>query len=153
MGIKSLQASKEEKIVWPEHWNPADACNAPETTLVITVDGIHCCTGKPQHGTGLKNPQFPSHKFKQAGPDCKVATTKFENNEVCLDQWKNDVSAALKRRMGQGQLSVTDKGHLGKGDLLAVPTSHGMPEVREFESRALARHEKEFRMPQSAVSL
>jgi len=147
--VKKLQALKQEKIVWPDHWNPTESGANPETTFTITVDGIHCRIGEPQHGTYSKNPKFYSHKFKQAGLDYEVAMSTFENKCVWINgpfpAGKNDVSvfrAALNQRMGNGKLGIADKGYRGEGDLLAVPTSHDTPDVREFKSRALARHEK-----------
>ena len=41
-----------------------------------------------------------------------------------------------------GKLGVGDKGYRGESDLIALPNTQDTEEVREFKSRALARHEK-----------
>ena len=52
------------QIVWPENWNENDE----DTPIFIcTVDGMHCRVHEPKHPTLSNNPQYYSHKFKQAG--------------------------------------------------------------------------------------
>mgnify|MGYP007080194443 CR=1 FL=1 len=145
--VKKIQALKAEKIVLPQHWNPTESPNANETTFTITVDGIHCRIFEPSHGRYSKNPEHYSHKFKQAGLGYEIALSVFENRCVWMNgpfpAGKNDVSifrSALKANMkGMG---IADKGYRGEAALLSIPTSHDTEQVREFKSRALARHEK-----------
>ena len=146
--VQKLQALKAQKIVWPSHWNPAESPNDDDTTFVITVDGVHCRIYEPKHGTYSKNPKFYSHKFKQAGLAYEIALSIYENKCVWINgpfaAGKNDVSifrSALKQRMA-GKLGIADKGYRGEAVLLAASSSLDTPEVREFKSRALARHEK-----------
>lgn len=146
--LRKLQALKAVKIVWPRHWNPRATDGEEETTFIITVDGIHCRIQEPMHGRYSKNPKFYSHKFKQAGLAYEVAVSIFEDRCVWINgpfpAGKNDLSifrAGLKDRMA-GKLGVGDKGYRGESDLISLPNSQDSEEVREFKSRALARHEK-----------
>jgi len=137
--LEKIQALMETKIVWPETWNAA---------FTVTVDGIHCRIGEPQHGQCSKNAAFYSHKFKQAGLAYEVALSIFENKIVWINgpfaAGKNDVSifrAGLKQKFEVGKLGVADKGYRGETKMLCLPNSHDTPEVREFKGRALARQE------------
>jgi len=138
--VKKIQAMKEEKIVWPNNWG---------TNFTFTVDGVHCRIYEPGHGQHSKNPAYYSHKFKQAGLAYEIALSVFDNKCVWMNgpfaAGKNDVSifrSALKNRMNPGELGIADKGYRGEAERLTVQTSSDAPEVREFKSRALARHEK-----------
>lgn len=44
--------------------------------------------------------------------------------------------------MPTGKIGIADKGYRGESELLTMSSSLDAPEVREFKSRALARHEK-----------
>ena len=147
--IGKLQALKLDKIVWPQHWNPSNSASEPESAFTVTVDGVHFRIQEPTHGRHSKNPAFYSHKFKQAGLAYEIALSIFDNRCVWVNgpfaAGKNNLSvfrAGLKAKMGNGKLGIADKGHRGEGAHLTMAMSIDSQEVREFKSRALARHEK-----------
>lgn len=93
--VGKLRALKEDKIVWPSHWNPSNNAT-DESIFIITVDGVHCRICEPKHPHYSKNPAFYSHKFKQAGLSYEIALSVYENRCVSMNgpfaAGKNDLS-------------------------------------------------------------
>jgi len=137
--LPCLQALKPTKIVWPEEW---------PTTFIITVYGIHCPINEPSHGEWSKNPECYSHKFASSGLDYEIGISIFTNKVLWINgPFKagkhSDIKvfhAGLKSMIPTGKLVIADLGCRGEHLIIATPNSHGIPEVREFKSRALARH-------------
>jgi len=138
--LPRISALKPAKIVWPETW---------QTTFTVTVDGVHCPINEPSHGEWSKNPEHCSHKFGSSGLNYETAMCIFANRVVWINgPFKagkhTDIKvfrAALKAMTPNGKLVIADLGCRGEKLIIATPNSHDDPEVREFKSRALARHE------------
>ena len=83
---KKIQALKEQKIMWPEHWKEGHPllhdCYTP--VFLITVDGVHCRVGEPFHPFFSKNPECYSHKSNQAGLGYELGLSVYENALVWL---------------------------------------------------------------------
>jgi hypothetical protein len=114
---------------------------------LISVDGIHCRINEPSNSTFSKNPKYYSHKFKQAALDYELGIDLFDNKLV----WINgpfpasvpDITvfrSGLKIMIPEGKKVVADKGYIGE-KCISAPNSHDPSEVRNFKSRARARHE------------
>jgi hypothetical protein len=58
-------------------------------TLIITVDGVHCCVNEPKHPTLSKKPQHYSSRLTQVQPSrCWLqAWTLCLRESFCLDEW------------------------------------------------------------------
>lgn len=156
--VGKVQALKESKIVWPTQWNP-NADGGPETIFILTVDGIHFRVYEPKHPTYSKNTKYYSHKFQSAGLDYEIAISIFEAKVVWINgpfrAGQNDKAvfkAGLLQKMrdekasrgpnGGDVLGVADKGYKGVAkEFISHSSSRDSPEVREFKSRALSRHE------------
>lgn len=140
--IEKIARLLPEVIFWPDEW---------DSEFIITVDGVHCLINEPGHGEWSKNPKYYSHKFKKSGLTCEIAISIFHQACVWINgpyrAGRNDTSvfnAGLKGKMEQdapGKLCIADLGYKGNKHIIANPSSHDIKEVREFKSRALARHE------------
>lgn len=153
--VKKIHMLKPEVIVWPKKWtNPENPEDDSQTIFTISVDGTHCPINEPTHEEFSENTQYYSHKFHKAGLDYEVAISIYTGNCVWVagpyPAGKNDISVfrhRLKqkildsRQSGVQHRALGDKGYRGERDVLSVPSSHDTPEVRDFKSRALSRHE------------
>jgi len=148
--LPRIQSLKEMKISWPRRWSVDENDDtAPESTFIVTVDGVHCPINEPSHGEWSKNPEHCSHKFGSSGLNCEIAISIYKNKIV----WTNgpfkagkhtDIKvfrAGLKDMIPKGKLVIADLGYRGEHVLIATPNSHDSAAVREFKSMALARHE------------
>jgi len=148
--LPKIQSLKPMKIQWPIGWGvDENDPNAPQPTFIATVDGVHCPINEPSHGEWSKNPEHCSHKFGSSGLDYEIAINIFQNKVVWINgPFKagkhTDIKvfrSGLKGMIPKGKLLVADLGYRGEKLLIATPNSHDTIEVREFKSRALARHE------------
>jgi len=148
--LPRIQSLVDMKIRWPLRWSlDENDPDAPETTFIITVDGVHCPINEPSHGEWSKNPEYYSHKFGSSGLDYEIGISIYKNRVVWINgPFKagkhTDIKvfrAALKGKIPKGKLVVADLGYRGEMKIIATPNSHDTVEVREFKSRALARHE------------
>ena len=136
------------KIVWPDVWNPDRDAALPQTTFIISVDGVHCPIWEPTHPTLSKNTKFYSHKFKGPALDYEIGISLYENKVVWVNDpfkaSKYDITifrSALKAKIPKGKLVIADLGYRGEKKIIAVPNSHDVAEVRDFKGRARARQE------------
>jgi hypothetical protein len=145
-----IQALKEQKIVWPEHWKDGHPLLHDRDTPVflITVDGVHCRVGEPFHPVFSKNPEYYSHKSNQAGLGYELGLSVYENALVWLKgpspAGKHDITTfreELKGKIPAGKRVIGGNGYKGESKIISTPNSHDLAELRRFKSRARARHE------------
>ena len=157
--VKKINLLVSEVIVWPPSFNNPDneADPTTETIFIITVDGTHCKIEEPTLSAFNKNKSFYSHKFNAPGLDYEIAISVHTGDCIwvsgpfpagCPDikvfRQENGLKTKMmeaQARSGLKQRGIGDKGYHGESLLLVVPSSHDTDEVREFKSRALARHE------------
>ena len=146
--IRLFQQMFAIKIVWPDVWNPDRDAALPQTTFIISVDGVHCPIWEPTHLTLSKNTKFYSHKFKGPALDYEIGISLYENKVVWVNYpfkaSKHDITifrSALKAKIPKGKLVIADLGYRGEKKIIAVPNSHDVAEVRDFKGRARARQE------------
>jgi DDE superfamily endonuclease len=144
--VKKIQALKRAKIVWPEQWTndhqPSDAI------FICTIDGVHCDVEEPMHPTMSKNPVWYSHKSGKAAVNYQLAISIHENKLVAIDgpfpASRNDqgvFNESLRDKISPMKRVIVDKGYKNADPKLCKPSSHDSKEMREFKSRARARHE------------
>lgn len=153
--IEKIAALSPEIIEWPEWWGNPENPDAGETDFTITVDGTHCRIEEPNLESFKEQRKYYSHKFKTAGLDYEVALSIFEQKCVWVagpyPAGKNDISIfrhRLKQKMldtrakgGTPCFGIGDRGYRGEAELLTVPSSLDIEEVRDFKGRALSRQE------------
>jgi hypothetical protein len=101
-----------------------------------------------------KNPEWYSHKFKQAAVDYEIAISVFtqqvvwisrphpaSKHDISIFRGKNNEEEALKDKMPPGKLAIGDNGYRGERGMISTPSSHDPPEVRRLKGRARARQE------------
>jgi DDE superfamily endonuclease len=136
------------QIVWP-HGTAGDPGTLNTPHFIATVDGIHCRINEPRHPELSKNPKFYSHKFHQAALDYELAVSVTESRLL----WMNgpfpasvhDVTVFrrdLKARVPRGGKLIGDKGYIGERNIISTPRSRNPQHLRNFKSRARARHER-----------
>lgn len=138
------------QIHWPEVWNNAigvDQDNIP--VFIISVDGTHCEIQEPVDPIFSKNPKYYSHKFNKAALNYEIGLSVYENKIV----WINGPRPAgshpditlfregLKDIIPDGRKVIGDRGYRGESNLISTPNPHDAKELRDFKSRARARHE------------
>ncbi|KAI2500860.1 hypothetical protein MHU86_13580 [Fragilaria crotonensis] len=141
--LVKIQALKETKIVWPEEWANTEA------QFLYSVDGVHCRTNEIMHPTLARNKKLYSHKFNQAGFAYELALSLTDNSLVWMNGpflgSKHDVTIfrddGLKVNTTLGKKGIADQGYRGEKAILCTPNSHDSTELRNFKSRARARHE------------
>lgn len=148
-----IQALKAKKIVWPEHWGAVNNVHVADITVpnfLYSVDGIHCRTNEVMHPTLAKDKQLYSHKFNQAGFAYELAISLSDNSLVWMNgpfvASKHDVSifrddGGLKEKTPKGKKGIADQGYRGEKEILCTPNSRDTPALREYKTRARARHE------------
>jgi hypothetical protein len=138
------------QIVWPENWTPENGNNQHDVTIfLLTVDGVHCRIQEPKHPALSKNPEYFSHKFKQAALNYELGIAIYDNKLVWMNgpfpAGRHDINIfrteGLKEKIPVGKLVIGDNGYRGEAAIISTPNSHDPPEVRQFKSRARARHE------------
>lgn len=147
--LPRISGLKDEKICWPVRWSPDEDVTIEETIFISSVDGVHCKIQEPQHGEFSKDREYWSHKFGSAGLNYEIAISIYEQQVVWINgPFKagkhTDIKvfrAGLKWKIPPGKLVIADLGYRGESELIATPNSHDTPEVRQFKSRVLARHE------------
>lgn len=146
--ISLFQVMFGVKVTWPDVWNPDRNPDLPQSTFIISVDGVHCPIWEPQHPTLSKNTKFYSHKFKGPALDYEIRISLYENKVVWVNgpfkASKHDITifrSALKAKIPKGKLAIADLGYRGEKKIIAVPNSHDIAEVRDFKGRARARQE------------
>jgi hypothetical protein len=136
------------QIVWLENWEHGNADGDNVPIFLVSVHAVHCRIQEPTHPYLSKNPDFYSHKFKQAGLNYELAVLIYDNKLVWLNgpfpASRHDISifrtAGLKEKIPDGKLVVGDNGYRGEPDIISAPNSHDRIEVRKFKRRARARH-------------
>jgi len=114
----------------------------------LTVDGVHCPIEEPRQEPSAK---WHSHKFHGAGLAYELGISVFENKLVwingpypCGDSdlvifRKED---GLRSKIPPGKKVIADRGYSGDDQpMLALRNKHDTDEVKDFKSRACARHE------------
>jgi len=115
----------------------------------MSVDGTHCRIFEPKHPTKSKNPQYYSHKFRQAGVNYEIGLSLFTNHVLWVNgpypAGQNDMKIfreqGLMEVLPVGALITGDRGYRGLPDVISTPNPHDSEELREFKRRARARHE------------
>jgi len=164
--VRSLQALKGLKIIWPE--------NVDEDFLA-SVDGVHCRVNEPRRWPSSR---WCSHKFKGPGVACEIAisiqsgaciwikgpfmggTKDLEiflgrkqpvvgnDNELHIgdedDDEDDDVDwqPSLIDVIPEGKLVCADEGCIGApADVVSLRNACDSDEVKQFKKRVGARHE------------
>jgi hypothetical protein len=117
--------------------------------FLISVDGTHCHISEPQDENFSKNPQYYSHKFHKAALNYEIGLSIYENRLVWVNGPKpagtwNDIKMFrdnLKMMIPGGKRVVGDRGYQGEPNIISTPNTHEPQELRNFKSRARARHE------------
>ena len=148
---EKIGALKSQLITWPDEWR---------SIFTITVDGVHFRIQEPNHPEYKVDPKYFSHKFGSAGLDYEIGISIFEQRVVWvrgpfkagrgdLQIFRNE---GLMAKIPHGKKVVADKGYRGQYDVISIANSLDSEEVREFKTRALARHENfNFRLERYAV--
>jgi len=144
-----IAALKIDKIVWPEEWTPGTDMNQTNVPIfIVSVDGVHFRCQEPKHPLYSKNPQYYSHKFKQAALTYELALSIYENKLVWINgpfpAGTHDITVfrgGLKNMIPAGKRAIGDNGYRGEPYVLSVPSSHDSPALRQLKGRARARQE------------
>ena len=156
--IECISHFVADVIYWPDTWsNPDNPQDDTETIFILTVDGVHCPIEEPTLPSFEQNEKYYSHKYNAAGLDYELGISIFTQRCVwCAGPYpagKNDISIFKHKLLPKMQearnnsaknvqfRAIGDKGYRGVRDFLSVPSSQDTPEVRDFKSRALSRHE------------
>lgn len=137
------------QITWPENWLPENANNQHVPKFLLTVDGVHCRIDEPTDPNVGKNPEFYSHKFKQAALNYELGISVYDNKLVWMNgpfpASKHDITifraGGLKEKIPDGKLVIGDNGYRGEPYIISTPNSHDREDVRRLKKRARARHE------------
>jgi hypothetical protein len=78
--LRAIQALKDDKIYWPEEWDP----NIPDNPFIpyhlFSVDGTHCRVMERTTASRSKDTTYYSHKFSGPGLTYEVAMNIWECN-------------------------------------------------------------------------
>jgi len=148
--ISKVQALKEEKIVWPEHWSDPNNPFVPH--FLFSVDGTHCAVFERQTTVMNRDEKCFSHKFSSAGVMCEVAIDVYHSRIVHIrgpfPAGRHDKAVFMEELMGKipaGSKGIADNGCRRKEDMmeayLAFPNSCAPRALRKFLQRSRSRHE------------
>ena len=148
--ISKVQALKEEKIVWPEHWS--DPNNPFVPYFLFSVDGTHCAVFERQTTVMNRDEKYFSHKFSSAGVMHEVAIDVYHSRIVHIrgpfPAGRHDKAVFMEELMGiipAASKGIADNGYRSKEDMmeayLAFPNSCAPRVLRKFLQRSRSRHE------------
>ena len=141
-----LQAHKEEVIVWPD-WEMTQEEDRDQ--FLFTVDGVHFRVQETPHDTLYRDNKMYSFKFKSAGVDYQLCIAiRSEDFLVhCYGPVKastHDLTvwheSGVEARVPFGKFGLGDSAY-GSIECIAYKNPMDDPAVKQFKSRALARHE------------
>jgi len=141
--VRAIAALKAAKIIWP--WSD-DGSDGPD--FIVSIDGTHCPINEPRTDPSAK---WCSHKFKGAGLAYELAVSVHESKLVWINgpfpAGEPDLviyrkEGGLRDKMPPGKKAIADRGHCGEDQpQLACRNPFDCDAVKEFKSRASARHE------------
>jgi hypothetical protein len=148
-----LQALKDVKITWPEHWGGNNNEEEDDDTTiwwVITVDGTHVWIEEPIHADWSQDSKYFSHKHGKAGMNYELGIAISSSRLVWMNgpfkAGTNDITVfkdhGLKDKLIEcGKIAIGDKGYTGHADTVSHFNRFDSRPVKKFKSRALKRHE------------
>ena len=138
--ILKIQALKWETIIW----NLDDS----DKDFIISIDGIHCSIEEPKHATKTLDPKYYSHKTNKAGLAYEIALSLYEPKLVSIQgpfpAATSDLSIfqnGIMRLIPAGKKVIADQGYNGEPHVVSTRNFLDSKQIREFKSRARARHE------------
>lgn len=141
--VRKIAALKEKKIVWPDRFSGPDGEKLP-----YTVDGVDFRIKEKSNEKVNVDRKYFSVKFNKAGlkyqivlsivePKCVSYTGPKRCSIHDTTVWKE---SGVAEKTGPEKLGIADKGYSGQAKLSAKNPRDPKP-LRQFKSRALARHE------------
>jgi hypothetical protein len=105
------------------------------------VDGVHCRIFEPKHPTFSKNPEYYSHKHKQAALCYEVALAVYNSCLVWISgphkASKHDITIfreGLKHLIPDGKRAIGDTSYKGEPTAVSTPNrAHDPPDVKKFK--------------------
>jgi DDE superfamily endonuclease len=110
---------------------------------------VHCRIIEAKHPTFLKNPEYYSHKHKQAALCYEVALAVYDSRFVWIScphkASKHDITIfqeGLKHLIPDRKHAIGDTGYKGEPTAVSTPNrAHDSPAVKKFKGRAHSRQE------------
>jgi len=142
--ITKIQSMKAKVITWD--------CVKSER-FPITVDGVDCRVWEPRkHCPFPIDPTYSSHKMKHAAFKYELGVSVYHQKLVWINGpfkgGTNDITifqSGLNRKIGRNQKAIADRGYNCSNPddarKLATPNNTDSKELKNFKSRARARHE------------
>lgn len=120
------------------------------TNFLVSVDGVHYRFHEVKHPTPSKNPAYFSHKYKGPGLSYELALHVFEpclvwvrKNPKTKDNDRKNFVAAIRNKIPNGKLTITDRAYRGRGGdpKVSAPNLHDAEELKTFKAWAGMRQE------------
>lgn len=138
--VEKIQGLKYQTIVWNLDESDKD--------FIASIDGIHCSIEEPSHKTKSLDPKYYSHKTNKAGLSYEIALSLYEPKLVSISgpfpAGTTDLAifqSNLKNMIPAGKKVIADQGYNGEPQLISTRNILDSQLIREFKSRARARHE------------
>lgn len=140
--IEKIAALKEEKIVWESELDEDDG-----DIFIVTVDGVDFRVNEPNNGVVNVDKKQHSHKYKHAALKYEIAVGLVSGKAVHVSgpyrggmSDKRIFDQSTGPKIKEGKLAITDGGYDGRAKC-SITNPRESKEVRQFKSRARARHE------------